>query len=244
MNAERHMAEFWDARARENAEYYVDNRLDYRRGDYGPDDPEDFWAKGVRAIETLLEQTRAPAIGPDDTVLDVGCGVGRLVRAVADRPGRTIGLDVSDEMLRRARAHLGDRPGVEWVHGDGTSLRPVADASVDVVLSLVVFQHIPDPEVTYGYVREIGRVLRPGGWAAFQVSDDPRVHAVAPVGRPSLRDRLLRRAAPQGQDDPAWRGSAVDLERLDAEASAAGLELGHRTGVGTQYCLVRYRRVA
>ncbi|MGE4428831.1 MAG: class I SAM-dependent methyltransferase [Solirubrobacteraceae bacterium] len=245
MNADRHMADFWDARARENAEYYVDNRLDYRRGDYGPDDPDDFWTKGAQSIDTLLAETRAPAIGPDDTVLDIGCGVGRLVRAVAGRPGETIGLDVSAEMLRRARENLVGHERVRWVHGDGTSLRPIDDGSVDVVLSLVVFQHIPDPEVTYGYVREIGRVLRPGGWAAFQVSDDPGVHqAPFPAGGRGWRDRLRRRPGPQGQDDPAWRGSAIDVGRLDAEAASGGLELAHRVGEGSQYCLVHYRRVA
>lgn len=65
---------------------------------------------------------------------------------------------------------------VEYLLGDGESFRGIEDASADACVSHVVFQHIPDPEITLAYVREIGRVLRPGGWAAFQVSNDHRIH--------------------------------------------------------------------
>ena len=54
--------------------------------------------------------------------------------------------------------------------------------SVDGCFSHVVFQHIPDPPITLNYVREMGRVLRPGGWALFQVSNDPTIHQ-PPGGR-------------------------------------------------------------
>ena len=237
------MARFWDERARENAEYFVDNRLDYRRGDYGPDDPEDFWTKGRRDFDVLLDTVGAPAIGPDDVVLDVGCGVGRLTRVAAERARRVHALDVSAEMVERARANLSDLDNIELHVGDGTSLRPLEDDSVDVVVSLVVFQHLPDPEVTYGYVREIGRVLRPGGWAAFQVSDDPAIHAMEHPRPSALRRAVarLRGGLPGGQEDPAWRGSAIELDRLRDAAASTGARLERIEGAGTQYCLVLLR---
>lgn len=68
-------------------------------------------------------------------------------------------------MLELAREHNPALDAVEWIHGDGTSLEPLADASADACFSQVVFQHIPDPEITLGYVAEMGRVLRPGGSA-------------------------------------------------------------------------------
>jgi SAM-dependent methyltransferase len=237
------MARFWDERAREHAEYFVDNRLDYRRGDYGPDDPEDFWAKGRRDFDVLLETVGAPAIGERDVVLDIGCGVGRLTRVAAERAAHVHALDVSAEMIDRARANLADRDDVTFHVGDGATLRPLEDDSVDVVVSLVVFQHIPDPEITYGYVREILRVLRPGGWAAFQVSDDPVIHAMDHPG-PSLARRILARlrgGLPGGQDDPAWRGSAIERTRLEREIAQAGGRVERLEGAGTQYCLVLVR---
>lgn len=228
-----HMRDFWDARAREDANFFVDNRLQYGGGD------EDwFWAQGERDLKLMFELLEIePA--PDETVLDIGCGVGRLLKALTPRVRATVGIDVSSEMVARARQNLAGLP-VTLHHGDGTSLQPVPDASVDGVVSLVVFQHIPDPAITLGYIRDVGRVLRPGGWAALHVSGDPEIHA-ADHKMPSRLKQLVGRA-PRGQDDPAWRGSAVSVEAVAAAGAAGGMTVERTTGVGTQFCLVRLRR--
>ncbi|MEV4419749.1 class I SAM-dependent methyltransferase [Patulibacter sp. NPDC049589] len=246
MNDSGHMARFWDERARENALFYVDNRLDYKTGSYASDDPDDFWTKGRRDFDAILEAVGAPEIGPDDALLDIGCGVGRMTRAAAAKARQVTGIDVSAEMVELARHELRDLQNVELLVGDGTGLTGVADASVDVVFSVVVFQHIPDPEITLGYVREIGRVLRPGGWAAFQVSDDPAVHEMDLPRAGGLRGAVarLRGTEPRGQDDPAWRGSAVDLARLAAVAQESGTAVANVVGRGTQFCYVLLRREA
>jgi SAM-dependent methyltransferase len=228
------MGRFWDARAREDAFYFVDNVAGYRDGD-----TERFWAEGERALDTILRLLDL-RLGPGDAVVDIGCGVGRLTRVLAARVARVDAIDVSAEMLGRARELNPGLANVTWHRGDGTSLRPLADASTDAIVSHVVFQHIPDPAITYGYVAEMGRVLRPGGWAAFQVSDDPGIHAA----RPGLRARLgaLVGRTPRGQADPAWLGSAVDLAVLRETAGEAGLDIERVVGEGTQFCLVRARR--
>jgi SAM-dependent methyltransferase len=226
-----HMARFWDARARENALYFVDNRLDYRHADDAA-----FWKEGERDLSRLLDAVGA-TLAPSDVVLDVGCGVGRLTRAAAGRAAHVHGLDVSEEMLERARAALADVENVTFHRGNGLDLAPIADASVDAVVSLVVFQHLPEAALTLGYVREIGRVLRPGGWAAFHVSNDPAIHT-REHPRPSRLQLLLGRA-PKGQDDPAWRGSAVTLTALDEAILAGGMVRAARVGEGTQFLLVR-----
>src|SRR2546423_8971633 len=164
------MQRFWDARARENAFFFVDSRLDYRHPDL-----ERFWAGGRADLDHMLDEL-GEAVGGGDVALDLGCGVGRLTRALAARAREVIALDVSPRMLALAREHNAGLDNVRWVRGDRVTLRPVGDGEGDACLSPVVFQHIPDPEVTLGYVREMGRVLRPGGWAAFQVSTDPAVH--------------------------------------------------------------------
>jgi SAM-dependent methyltransferase len=150
-------------------------------------------------------------------------------------------------MLTRARRHNPHLANVTWVHGDGFSLAGVEDGSVDACVSHVVFQHIPDPAIVLGYVREMGRVLRGGGWAAFQVSNDPGIHLPATYGGHLGRVRgfllgLLGRA-PRGQADPAWLGSAVDLDELTAAAEGAGLTIDRVEGAGTQFCLIRAHRV-
>lgn len=230
------MARFWDRRAREDPWYFVDTRLDYRRPDL-----ERFWASGESDLDALLGALGVE-VPPAGSVVEIGCGVGRMTRALAARAAEVVALDVSRRMLELAREHNRGLENVTWLLGDGRSLAGVGDASAGACLSYVVFQHLPDPALTLGYVREIGRVLRPGGWAAFQVSNDPEVHR--PPGPPA---RLRRRAAsllgraPRGQDDPAWRGSAVDLDELGRVAAEAGLSLERVLHPGTQYCLVLAR---
>jgi SAM-dependent methyltransferase len=231
------MREFWDRAADENALFFVDNTLDYRRPD-----SERFWNTGERQLDTLLEAVGA-RIEPEDEVVEIGCGVGRLTRVIARRAASVRALDVSPRMLELARREQPQPGNVEWLLGDGVSLDGIEDASADAVISHVVFQHIPDPAVTLGYVREIGRVLRPGGWAAFQVSNDPVIHRRR-TGREGLRIRLhaLLRRGPGGQADPAWLGSAVELDDLRAAAGDGGMDVERISGAGTQMCFVLTRR--
>jgi SAM-dependent methyltransferase len=230
------MGAFWDARARENALFFVDDRLDYRSPD-----AEAFWAYGETLVAGVLDLFSL-AIAPSDRVLDLGCGVGRLTRALAARAGEVLALDTSGEMLARAREHNPELANVTWMHGDGTTLSQIGDASVDGALSLVVFQHIPNPAVTAGYIAELGRILRPGGWAAFQVSTDPSAHAGHDRPPVSERAQALLGRAPRGQDDPRWRGSALALEHLEATVADAGLELERLENPRTLYTLVLARR--
>lgn len=224
------MRRFWNARAREDAFYFVDTRQAYRAPD-----PERFW-NAEELLDYFLSGLGVQ-IEPGDTVLEIGCGVGRITRVLAGRAREVIALDVSDEMLARARANLADASGnVRWLLGDGVSLEGIADGSVDKCVSIVVFQHFPSPEVAFGYVRELGRVLRAGGWAALQVSNDPSVHRPRGAVRAAIRATLRR--GPRGQRHPAWLGSHVELDALRAVATGAGLALEKVWGEGSQYCQV------
>jgi SAM-dependent methyltransferase len=228
------MRSFWDERAVEDALYFVDNR---RR--YGDSAVDHFFADGERDLDRFLGLLGV-SIGNGDTVVDIGCGVGRLTRAIARRADRVVGIDVSEEMLARAKELNPTLENVDWRLGDGTSLSVVDDRSVDVCVSAVVFQHIPDPVITLGYVREVGRVLRPGGWAALHLSNDPSVHRRRRVLWSGLR--ALVRRGPRGQAHPAWLGSAVDLADVRRAAADAGLKVPTVRGEGTQYCCVVLRK--
>ena len=110
---------FWDARAREHALFFVDNRLDYRNPDV-----ERFWADGERVLDEMLGAVGV-TVGRTDVVVDIGCGVGRLSRALAARARRVIAIDVSREMLACAEALNPGLANVEWRHGDGRTLTGV-----------------------------------------------------------------------------------------------------------------------
>ncbi len=231
------MRRFWDRRAGEDAFYFVDNRLDYGR----PDESR-FWSGGEADLDRLLGAL-CVEVRADDEVVEIGCGLGRLTRPLAARAARVRALDVSPAMLERARGLNPNLDNVEWLAGDGSSLASIEDASASACVSHVVFQHIPDPRVTLAYVREMGRVLRPGGWSAFQISNDPAVHS-----RPGVLSRARRRVAapvrgaPRGQTDPAWLGSHAELADIEAAASAGGMTVERTHGAGTQFCLVLARR--
>ncbi len=225
------MRRFWDERAREDAFFFVDDRLTYRRPDL-----VSFWRGGEEALSGLLGACGVELAG-DEEVVEVGCGAGRMTRAIAARARSVTALDVSSEMLEVARRMNPQLENVRWLHGDGTTLAPLDAASADACLSHVVFQHIPAPEVTLGYVREMGRVLRPGGWAAFQISNDPGIHRRRPGGR-----GRPWRSGPRGRSHPAWLGAAVDLESLAAAAADGEMSVERVSGEGTQFCLVLTRR--
>lgn len=227
------MKRFWNARAREDAFYFVDTRQAYRSPDR-----DRFWASAdlvdhvLDGLEVRLRST--------DTVLEIGCGLGRITRGLAARAGEVIALDVSDEMLARARELNPQLRRVRWILGDGVSLAPIRDESVDACVSIVVLQHVPDPAITLGYVREVGRVLRADGWAALQVSNDPSIHR--PRGGRVLRCKALVGLAPRGQRHAAWLGSHVELPALRTAAQEASMELEKVWGEGSQYCQVLLRK--
>lgn len=184
-------------------------------------------------------------MAPEDHVVEIGCGVGRITRELANRCAIVDALDVSESMLDLARQHNAEMANVQWLLGDGSSLAGIADSSADVCFSHVVFQHIPYPAITYGYVSEMGRVLRGGGWAVFQVSNLPLVHK-----RQTFAKRLggaLSAASgrgPKGQDHPAWRGSAIDLDELTNVSKAADMRVEKIAGAGTQFCIVHLQKQA
>jgi trans-aconitate 2-methyltransferase len=135
-------------------------------------DPQFAWGK--RLLETL-------ALRGDETVLDAGCGTGRLTRLLLERlpTGRVIALDVSQQMLQTARENLEAdfRGRVEYVHGDLLAIN--LDRIVQVVFSTATFHWVADHSRLF---RNLARALQPGGTLLAQMG-----------GQGNL-DRLLTRA--------------------------------------------------
>ncbi len=237
------MHSFWDSKARENARYYVSS---YR--EYDDQDWEDFWAWGETLADRYLAASGIEFRG-DESVLDIGCGVGRFVRPFASRFGRVHGVDISEAMIEEARRRLAHLPNASFEVGNGVDLAGQQDASYDFVFSYIMFQHIPDPRITLAYIREIGRVLRPGGRAYFQINNSrpPGLRARLKLGT-RLRRILSRRRAespssdpggPSELDHPAWIGSRIDLADLERACARGGIEIERLDGEGTQYLWVR-----
>jgi ubiquinone/menaquinone biosynthesis C-methylase UbiE len=112
-----------------------------------------------------------PSLRPGMRLLDVGCGPGSITRGLAERvaPGEVIGIDLSRETLAAAQQEARTR-GLTNVRYEEASVYqlPYADGSFDVAYAHQVFQHLKEPAAA---LREILRVLRPGGLVAVRDVD-------------------------------------------------------------------------
>ena len=235
------MRDFWDKRARENALWYICSNLDYAQPD-----SERFWASGEEDLDRILPQFEIHLDGSQQ-VVEIGCGTGRLTRALARRTRMVVGIDVSAEMVERARKALAAVPNAEVVLGNGRDLSDFKDASFDFGFSFIVFQHIPDPAITATYIAEIGRVLRQGGSTVFQISQRTEYHERAFwQTRHGLWDRFkwLVHVGPRGCLSAPWLGSSLTTAELEAALSKGGLRLEKLVDAGTQFCLVHASKPA
>jgi SAM-dependent methyltransferase len=151
---------FWDRAARENAAWYVATA-------YTEQSPA-FFAQGARETDELLRFC-AVRISPRDSVLELGCGVGRMTGRLAELSRSVIATDISAEMLTHARTNLARWHNVGYLILPGDGRLPLRSESVDVVFSYLVLQHVPTADAQLQYLREAVRVLGPGGRLAMQV---------------------------------------------------------------------------
>ena len=116
-------------------------------------------------------------LSPDDNVLDVGCGGGWLTRLLSERvpEGRVVGMDISDEMVRRARKNCVNLENAMFVVGSADEIPWVANFFTRAI-SVESAYYWPDPGRA---LREILRVLREGGSAWLLINyyrDNPHCH--------------------------------------------------------------------
>ncbi|NIO27861.1 MAG: methyltransferase domain-containing protein [Candidatus Latescibacteria bacterium] len=238
------MRSFWDSKARENALYYVSS---YRP--YDEQDPEEFWKWGRILAERFLGESQIDFTG-EETVLEIGCGIGRMTAYFSERFRRVDGIDVSPEMISQAEENLAEYGNVGLHVGNGCDLSNFDDSSFDFVFSYITFQHIPDPRITAGYIREAGRVLKTGGHFYFQVNNMPRsIRSVLRIRSrgATLLNKLRRReereatavTGPRDLDSPAWQGSRTTVPQIDQACIAGGLKILSLEGEGSQYLWIK-----
>jgi SAM-dependent methyltransferase len=116
------------------------------------DGPQQFG--NAEANLRFLEATGA--LTPGAEVLEIGTGTGGMLHALLERGVRARGVEINPALIAESRKWFGDLP-VQPVSGVAL---PFPDASFDLVLSFDVFEHIRDSDA---HLREVSRVLRPGG---------------------------------------------------------------------------------
>jgi ubiquinone/menaquinone biosynthesis C-methylase UbiE len=226
------MRRYWDERARENAMWYVDTSCDYQ-----DPDTDAFFATGQRVVHIAL--TEAP-IRPKERKLavEIGPGLGRISLALASEFDRVIGIDISQEMIERARELVPD-PRVEFVLGNGFDLGPIDTASADFVLTFTVLQHLNSPTLIEAYLREAARILKPGGVLAAQWNNTPRRGVwAARVAWWRIRNRIGGRFAMDIRYSPEFAGTRLPMKRVEAVFGESDMVVRGSTGLGSLFAWV------
>jgi len=208
----------WDARAAQDAEYYV--RTPDESGTGFDESGRVSYEQEIQPFLDLLLDGKPPA---ECRMVEIGCGVGRMTRWIATNFQEVHGVDISAEMLARARERLHDCPNVTLHLGSGADLAGLPDAYFDLAFSYIVFQHIPSREIIEAYVRDAVRVLRPGGAFRFQVS--------------GWSPWEYRR-----QSKDTWQGESCSLPQALDLLQRNGLQPLHCQGGGTQYLWLTARK--
>lgn len=152
---------FWDNMAKDRAGAY----LAVAGEPFGkPATEESLSAHGK---DTAAIISRVLSIKPEDSVLEVGVGVGRIAEHIAPLCRSFTGTDVSENMIKFARERLARFTNIKLAASEKSDLQAFADASFDKIYFQVVLIHL-DREDAFHYMRESLRTLKPGGLAWFQ----------------------------------------------------------------------------
>jgi SAM-dependent methyltransferase len=116
-------------------------------------------------LEVVAALSSWGLLGLDRTVLDIGCGIGRLEAALSPLSAAVIGIDISAGMIAQARTRCADFTNVRLLLGSGHDLAGIADGCVDltVLIDTVPYLLLSEGGIAERYFAEIFRVLRTGG---------------------------------------------------------------------------------
>lgn len=193
-------------------------------------DVDEFLRTGRSEIDGLLALLARRGVRlPRGSAVDFGCGPGRLSAALATAGfDRVVGVDVSQTMLAKAREIVADER-CEFVLNEGADLSFVPSASVDLVYSCRVLQHMPTT-LSHGYIREFLRIAAPGGIVAFQIPAEPAgsIGTAMNVVPASVLNRLRKGMEMHGTLPDA-------VTRLVAEAGGVTLSIEQDTSAGPRW---------
>ncbi|MCU1233686.1 MAG: Methyltransferase type 12 [Candidatus Solibacter sp.] len=212
----------WDRRAKENARHYVVT------GQHEWSDEEFFKSGQITLEEEILNDLPNICQGKDPKemkVLEIGCGAGRVTRAFAGFFGEVYAVDISREMVRQAREAVVGFPNTHVFHNNGKDLSALYGGwrgrfgiatrfQIDFAFSIIVFQHIPSRKIIENYVREVHKILRPGGLFKFQVQGC---------------------AVDETEPDHSWVGAFFTEPQAREMAERCGFEMRYQYGAGDQY---------
>jgi SAM-dependent methyltransferase len=215
----------WEYLAKKDALWAILSEPSKRKGRWEPDE---FFARGEAEIARTFRFLEREKIVPVDfeSAVDFGCGVGRLARALASRFAKVYGIDAAPTMIERGRELNAALPNLELVLNQEPRLGRFADGSISFVYTTLVLQHITYPE-SLAYVRELLRILKPGGVAVIQTPTLDRLPRPLRMARALVRTVLRRLRLPLAE---GWymEMNAIPGDEIARAAAALGCEIAAR----------------
>lgn len=200
------------------------------RGGANPWTDAEFYALGSDWFE-FSRAWFANNPGEPGTVLEIGCGAGRITQMLARSFPNVIATDVSADVMEYAKGRI-PASNVEWVLSNGKGI-PAADGSVDQVFSCHVLQHLPSREAQLGIFKEVLRILRGNGTFFIHIPMYlfPDVNASfakfaersysAFLGLAAMK-AFLQKVRMRLTGKPFMRGTSFEMEALVAAAKEIG----------------------
>jgi ubiquinone/menaquinone biosynthesis C-methylase UbiE len=217
----RLMKSDWDERARQDPKWFIKNLTAERT-------EAEFDETGEHDVQTLLGQLKH-LVGERPLsswrMLEIGCGIGRMTKFLAEVFGEVHATDVSGEMIRQARQRLAGRANVHLHETNGLDLAALPSDYFDLVYSFIVYQHIPSAAIIRANLDEAYRVLKPGGLLHFQTNS-------------------LTTADYEALAKDTWIGAAFPETELRRFARESGGQLISILGAETYYCWTTLRKRA
>jgi SAM-dependent methyltransferase len=189
-----HDSEFWDALIRRRDDHAFDTYAS----------PAAV-AKAREEVDRLLVARLDGAAG---SLLEIGCGSGRMTQIFADLFAKVVAVDISREAARRCRQLLYDRCNVLVVVGDHRTVAAMPSASFDVVFSYATLQHVSDRVALRSYVASAVRLFKADGVALVQVRHPGWMSRIVDAGA------FVRRVHSHQTWSRSWRGHVLDRPEI------------------------------
>jgi ubiquinone/menaquinone biosynthesis C-methylase UbiE len=219
------MKEEWNKRAKEDAYHYVSSfRKEW--------DDESFYEWGEIQTQRVIDKfLKAHNIDPSElVVLEIGCGAGRMSRALTSRVKLVFTYDVSEEYIRIAKEKNKQLNNVMFTVNDGVSFPEINDESIDFVFSGWTMQHMPTKEIVIKNIGEIARVLRNGGLYKIDLIVGTHSKSVERLISKAVDSRAVRLGALLFRIDKlvltsTWRGARFNEKEMFEILSQNGLTI-------------------
>jgi ubiquinone/menaquinone biosynthesis C-methylase UbiE len=203
--------EAWVGLSEEDFRNMLISLIGYRFGQEPEKHLDEIRAERSQYIEKFIKMA---GVRPSDTVLELGSGCGFGTRALSQHAGHVLACDISPAFLSVARKELHDLDNIKFHLVNSRDLSPIADSSVDKVLSVSVFIHFNLYDI-YLYFREFNRILKSKCNVIFDFADQHRMAGI--LKRQNLTEQFLEHVE-------FYRDKPSNLPALVQWNSAKGIE--------------------